>query len=139
MKIRQGVGIRIQSCFADGTICPYKRPFLVIDFDTTNGTIKMLNVSSVLGKERKLLFKSNKLIKKYKPPFIDPSFVKLDELYEIQYFSNLDKSVVHNADVLDEDELNEILNEYRDYSLVNTMKLVVSTHQDLIAINRFLA
>jgi hypothetical protein len=139
MKIKQGVGIRIQSCFADGTVCPYKRPFLIIEFDSTNGKIKMLNVSSVLGKERKLLFKSNRLIKKYKPPFVDPSFVKLDELYEVQYFSNLEKSIVHNAEVLDNVEMADILDEFHLYSKSNQIKIVASTHQDIIKINGFLA
>lgn len=42
-----------------------------------------MNVSSVAGKERKLLFPANRRIAKYDPPFLVDSFVKLDSLVTI--------------------------------------------------------
>lgn len=46
--------------------------------------IEVLNVSSIRGKERKLAFPTNERLRIYNPPFVMPSFVKLDSLTRVE-------------------------------------------------------
>lgn len=77
--VRTGQGVLLKLDFCDGGVANYKRPFLVINKD--NDYIYLLNVSSTRGKEHKLGMQSNKLINRYRPPFLKSSFVKLDSMY----------------------------------------------------------
>ena len=72
----QGVLGRIR--FVDGTIPAYDRTYLVVNVEADY--IEVLNVSSIRGKEKKLMYPTNKALQKYNPPFRKPSFVKLDSL-----------------------------------------------------------
>jgi hypothetical protein len=69
--------------FPDGTASEYLRPYLVVFVKPDCAGV--LTVSSLHGKEHKLLMPTNYEIKKYDPPFNKPVFVKLDSL---KYFGD---------------------------------------------------
>ena len=97
--ISKGQGVLGIVRFADGTMPSYDRTYLVVDTDVSG--ISLLNVSSVAGKERKLLYPTNREIKKFKPPFLKRSFVKLDSLVHITYAEATALKVLHNGASLD--------------------------------------
>ncbi|MEK4302383.1 hypothetical protein MKY30_23785 [Oceanobacillus sp. FSL W8-0428] len=105
--------------FANGAPCNSKRPFLVIN--KNNNTLDLLNISSTRGKEKKLLYKSNEKIRKFFPPLDQPSFVKLDELYTIDEFHELHKSIYKNRDPIDTNEYDRILEKFSIYKATNSV------------------
>jgi len=117
----QGVLLRI-STFGDGGSCDKPRTFLVIEIDDECQKIKLLNVSSVQGKERKLLYDSNIEIHKYNPPFLRPSYVKLDALYETSVNSMF--TILNKGKSLDNTELVEIKEQFNDYCNKNEIATV---------------
>lgn len=68
----------------------------------------MLNVSSIRGKERKLAFSTNERLRSFKPPFLKPSFVKLDSLTQVKRADWSELQVLHNGATLDQGELDRI-------------------------------
>lgn len=107
MSFRKGQGILGRIAFADGSIPEYERPYLVVS--ATEEYIEVLNVSSIKGKERKLAFRTNKRIIKYNPPFMKPTFVKLDSLTRVPNTEWGSLRVLHDGEALDADELAEII------------------------------
>lgn len=101
----QGVYGRIQ--FKDGAMPEYDRTYLVVSVSSQH--IKVINVSSIKGKERKLAFPTNKALHNYNPPFLKPSFVKLDSLTEVALSDCSDLALLHNGATLDKTELDRIL------------------------------
>lgn len=106
--------------FADGGPCSYNRTFLVIEVDLTNSKISILNVSSIRGKEHKLSFPTNLRIINFQPPFVMPSFIKLDAVYELEYFPGLEKTILCDGDTLSNEELIRISNKYIEYQSTGT-------------------
>lgn len=107
MNYYEGQAVLATIKFVDGDIPAYPRPYLIVEvgFDY----IDVLNISSIKGKERKLLLPTNKEIINYNPPFIKPSFVKLDSLTRV--YSNefyLISHILCNGNKLDSNELNNI-------------------------------
>lgn len=121
MNIVPGQALLLQMTYADGQPCSYKRTFLVVDTDLVQNKVILLNVSSVAGKVRKVSFPSNRLISNYRPPFDKPSFVKLDSIYEIHYFSEIDNAVLHNGNPLDSGELTNIRTAFESYQRGNSV------------------
>lgn len=122
LKSKQGVLLKIDK-FANGSECKIPRTFLVIETDEIKKEVTLLNVSKIEGKNvSKLLMPSNKQIKKFKPPYMLPSFVKLDEVYILQeqeWFFPL-----ANGLYIDNDEFAEILSEFENYSCTNQVYIV---------------
>ena len=81
MDFVEGHGILGRIRFRDGEIPAYDRTYLVVS--VTPSYIEVLNVSSVKGKERKLAFTTNERLRNFNPPFLMPSFVKLDSLTRV--------------------------------------------------------
>lgn len=71
-----GQGVLGKAKFVDGVTPGYRRPYLVVDVQDDG--VSILNVSTTQDKEHKLLMETNLAIDNYNPPFIKPSFVKLD-------------------------------------------------------------
>lgn len=113
MGIAPGIGLYLKLPYADGGTANKYRPYLVIDFH--KNTIDMLNISSVRGKEKKLLYPSNELLDVYNPPFCRPSFVKLDGLYKMEYFEDLKYCMLANGRKLNEGELSRIISKFESY------------------------
>lgn len=100
----QGVLGRIR--FKDGQMPTYDRTYLVVKAE--EAFIEVLNVSTIRGKERKLFFPHNERLRLYRPPFMYPSFVKLDSLMRINIADVGDLRVLHNGQTLDSGELKRI-------------------------------
>ena len=117
-----GSGLKLFVIFANGSRCPYSRVLLVIDIDTTNHIISCLNVSGLTpDKQWKLSLPSNKKIDRHYPPFINPSFVKLDERYLISSCDKLELQLCDNGSVMEGEQFSKIVtwfNEYREQNRV---------------------
>jgi len=122
MAIVPGHVLVLKLPFASGFPCLYKRPFLVIE--RNDETLDLINISSSRGKERKLLFESNESIEEYFPPLDEPSFIKMDELYTIDYFEELHTSIYKRRQPLDADELTRLTYEYIKYKERNEVACV---------------
>ncbi len=108
MNFVEGHGILGRIRFKDGEIPKYDRTYLVIC--VTDDYIEVLNVSSIRGKERKLAFPTNERLRSFNPPFLLPSFVKLDSLTRIYKSDWDDLQILNNGRTLDINELNRIKN-----------------------------
>lgn len=107
MNFSAGHGILGKIRFKDGVMPAYDRTYLVVAVGADY--LEVVNVSSIKGKERKLLFPSNEPLKKYKPPFMVPSFVKLDSLVRVQFSDCVNLQILHGGQKLDSGELNRII------------------------------
>lgn len=94
MSFIEGQGILGKIRFVDGEFPAYDRTYLVVT--VKEDYIEVLNVSSIRGKERKLAFPTNERLRTYNPPFLMPSFVKLDSLTRVES-SDWDKLQVLNS------------------------------------------
>lgn len=111
--LKAGCGVLLKLNFADGGICNKKRTFLVID--VSDKTAKLLNISSVRGKEWKLGIKSNKNINYFNPPFLKKSFAKLDALYIIPNENFIDDMILCNRRRMDPKQLQDVINCFDSY------------------------
>ena len=102
----EGQGILGKIRFVDGELPEYNRTYLIIN--VTSEYIEVLNVSSIRGKERKLAFSTNERLRSFKPPFLKPSFVKLDSLAQVKRADWSELQVLHNGVTLDQGELDRI-------------------------------
>ena len=106
MTFLAGQGVLGKITFKDGKEPLYDRTYLVVD--VTDNYIEVLNVSSTKGKEYKLLFPYNEELKVYKPPFLKPSFVKLDSLVRVSKEDWRHLRILCNGACLDSTELARI-------------------------------
>lgn len=106
MNFVEGHGLLGLLRFVDGTMPSYARTYLVID--VSDDYIDVLNVSSIRGKERKLAFPTNERLRKYNPPFLKASFVKLDSLTRVSKSEWGNLQILNNGQTLDLNELNRI-------------------------------
>lgn len=104
-----GQGILGTIPFRDGNRPSSPRTYLIVEVTSTH--ISVLNVSSVAGKEHKLLFPTNRQIIKYNPPFLKDSFVKLDSLVTISVSDCATYRIhtLHGGACLDANELSSII------------------------------
>lgn len=109
----EGQGILGKLKFKDGTMPLYDRTYLIISVSKDN--IGVLNVSSTIGKESKLLYPTNKRLTKYNPPFLKDSFVKLDSLMYVDIKDIKKCRILHKGDCLDNTELMEIINTIKTF------------------------
>lgn len=98
-----GQGILGKIRFVDGEFPAYDRTYLVVTVEPDY--IEVLNVSSIRGKERKLAFPTNERLRSYNPPFVRPSFVKLDSLTRVESGDWGNLQVLNSGRTLDETEL----------------------------------
>jgi|GEM_PF-1120763 len=113
-EVGQGILGRLK--YVDGTMPNKKRTYLIVDVIEAGQKIKVLNVSSVKGKEHKLAFSSNLEISNYNPPFLKESFVKLDSLIEVTSSDFPSIRILNNGNKLDNNELNTIIRSLRLYN-----------------------
>lgn len=106
MNFVEGQGILGKIRFTDGEFPAYNRTYLVVTAE--QDYIEVLNVSSIKGKERKLAFSTNERLKIYNPPFIKPSFVKLDSLTRVESADWDNLQVLNSGRTLDDAELARI-------------------------------
>lgn len=108
MNFTEGQALLGRIMFKDGQIPSYDRTYLIVRVE--DDYIEVLNVSSLKGKERKLAFPTNKKIHLYNPPFIKPSFVKLESLTRINKNDCGSFHLLCKGQCLDTNELKDIQN-----------------------------
>lgn len=106
MNFMEGHGVLGKIRFNDGKAPVYDRTYLVVTVSVEY--IEVLNVSSIKGKERKLAFPTNERLKNYNPPFIKPSFVKLDSLTRVPKTEWGNLVILNQGRTLDNRELDRI-------------------------------
>lgn len=106
MEYVEGQGLLGRIRFRDGAMPEYDRPYLV--FNVSDTYIEVLNVSSIRGKEKKLLYPTNFALVHYNPPFLKPSFVKLDSLTRINKSECGSLRLLCGGSRLDDVDMNEI-------------------------------
>ena len=103
MSFIVGQGVLGKIRFVDGEFPTYDRTYLVVTAEADY--IEVLNVSSIKGKERKLAFPTNERLRSYNPPFMMPSFVKLDSLTRVESADWDNLHVLNAGRTLDKAEL----------------------------------
>ncbi len=111
---------------------------LVVNLDTKNNIIEMINVSSTKGKEKRLIYDSNISIKNYYPLHA-PSFAKLKTLYKLYSIKEAEICIAFNGTKLDTNELNNIKNEREEYIKKHKdANIIKFSNKDFInSINRY--
>ncbi len=131
MKAGQALWLKIN--YADGGVANYKRPFLIIDINESQ--IKVLNTSSLKGKVHKSLFNEVIIINRYKPPFREKSFLKIDALYILPNLPDLAKCLLDNGNSIDKKELDYIIQYFYDYSKNNNILTKEISAEELAILN----
>lgn len=108
-----GQGLYGRIVFTDGTTPEYDRPYLIAE--VLEDKIGVLNISTVAGKESKLLFPTNKLINKHSPPFTKRSFVKLDSFVYVSTEDAQNMKILDGGNTIDKAELSCILKAVKEY------------------------
>lgn len=96
--------------FKNGSITPYPRFYVVVE--VTDTIFKCLNMSSIRGKERKLLYPSNKEIFNCIPPMRKRTMIKLDEEYEIELNEHAESKVFNSFNAEITSQIEEYLSRY---------------------------
>lgn len=117
MNVFPAQGIWLRTPFANGNLYDANRPFIVIDTEPQNNQFTALNVSSSRGKEKKLLYSSNKKLVTSCSPFPQPSFVKMDEIYVVEYDSRLDNCIENRKGSYRSDKFQELLTAFEAYKI----------------------
>ena len=107
MRFQVGQGILGKITFKDGQEPEYRRTYLIVEVDDEG--ISVLNVSSLEGKEWKLAYKTNMKLEHYAPPFVKPSFVKLDSLVKVSFEDCGDIRLLSGGRQLEAEEMERIL------------------------------
>lgn len=107
MHFMAGQGVLGRIRFKDGQMPGYDRTYLVVSAGTDY--IEILNVSTIRGKEHKLFFPFNERLKTYRPPFLYPSFVKLDSFTCVPLTDCGGLKILHGGQTLNRAELNRIV------------------------------
>lgn len=110
------------------------RYMLVVEYNKKDNIVKMVNVSSLKGKEHKLLYSSNIEINNYSPLPV-PSFVKVNTLYIIDYFKELEKYIAFNGQVLGEIQFKYIDNYRLNYMKEKEIEIIQYTEEEFRNIN----
>ncbi|MDV0444754.1 hypothetical protein MmiAt1_02910 [Methanimicrococcus sp. At1] len=109
-----------------------ERTFLVIQHDKSTNELILLNVASDEGDKKRLMFDDRYVsIYPFKPPFNRLSFARVDSVYFIEYFQELESAVLHEGGLLDEGQFKKIINQISQTSHVRFTK------SDLLSCNNF--
>ena len=111
------------------------RYMLVIENNLNDNFIKMINVSSTKNKEHKLLYDSNISIQNYSPLPV-PSFAKLDTLYIIDYFNELENFIAFDSQTLIPEQLDIIKKKRLDYILNKKSSVIQFTENEFKKYNK---
>lgn len=128
----------IPPCFASGikNIESKKRLMLVINKNTINNTLTLINISKVDGKPNCFTYSFNVLIKKYNPPLPRLSFAKINDNYIIENFEGLEKYLYKNGQKFEKIEYKNIINRYNKYILNNKIERISFTKEEFLKVNK---
>ena len=122
--MQEGIFLKfIPPKLSGGDIGQKPRYMLVVEYNKKENIVKMINVSSLKGKEHNLLYLSNIEIQNYSPLPV-PSFAKVQTLYIIDYFKDLENYISFKGQQLAPIQYNYI-NSYRlNYMKDNQIEVV---------------
>ena len=110
------------------------RYMLIVEFNKKDNVVKMINVSSLKGKEHNLLYSSNIEINNY-PPLPVPSFAKVNTLYIIDYFKDLEKYIAFKGQVLGDIQFKYIDNYRLNYMKEKEIEIIQYTEEEFKRLN----
>lgn len=133
--MQQGNFLRfIPPVLAGGDIGNKFRYMLVVEYNKQDKVVKMINVSSLKGKEQNLLYSSNIEINNYLPLPV-PSFAKVNTLYIIDYFKDLEKYIAFKGQTLGNIQF-KYIDEYRlNYMKDKKVDIIQYTEEEFKKIN----
>ncbi|MCL2142081.1 MAG: hypothetical protein FWH46_04310, partial [Methanimicrococcus sp.] len=133
---RQGLLI-VPPRFIDGTVndSRERRYMLVVDcFESDDGTkiISLVNLTKYEGKAGRIFRSDYVLITRHNPPFPKISFAKTEGIYNLEYFTDLDKLLLADGQLLHEIDFNDVIEE------LESPKIVSFSEQEIRKVNRSL-
>ena len=99
----------------DGVNLEEKRRYMIVAKNDFNGTIKMINISKLSGKNNKNLIKDYNVILEDHSPLRLPSFAKVNTIYTIKCFPEIEDYISLGGKKLNEKDFNNILLERERY------------------------
>ena len=108
MTYKEGQALWGQVSFSNGQAPAYNRPYLIVTVLTDK--IGIVDISTVQGKEKKLLYKTNYHISQYNPPLFKDSFAKLDSYRLIPLYTANRLKVMDGGKTLNQSDLTAIKN-----------------------------
>lgn len=128
--MKKGCFLRfIPPLLSGGDVGNKNRYMLVTEYNKSNNIVKMINVSSLKGKEHNLLYSSNIEINNYSPLPV-PSFAKIGTLYIIDYFEELEKHIAFNEQTLGEMQFKYIDNYRLNYMKKKEIEIIQYTEEE---------
>ena len=136
MSISEGQLLRfIPPKLDGGDIGTKHRYMLVTKNDSINNIIEMINVSSIKGKEHKLIYNSNIQINNYYPLPV-PTFAKLDTVYKLENFEELSRFIYFDGEKINKEEFERIFDEKYKYTCkYNKNNTINFTKKEFLNIN----
>jgi len=113
-----------------------KRLMLVVNKNTLDNTLTLINISKVLGKPNCFTYSFNVLIRKYNPPLPRLSFAKINDNYIIENFVGLEKYLYKNGQKIEQIEYNNIMNRYNKYIVNNKVERISFTKDEFLETNK---
>lgn len=94
--------------YSNGTLNYERKKRLMLVISITESFIRAINITKYEGKEIKMAYKSNMLIRNGIPPLKVLSIAKLDDTYLIENFVEIEKYIYNNGIKLNEQEYKKI-------------------------------
>lgn len=128
--MKEGIFLRFIPPMLSGGGFEHKPRFmLVVEYNKNENIVKMINVSSLRGKEHNLLYSSNIEINNYSPLPV-PSFAKIGTLYNIDYFKDLEQYIAFNGQVLSDIQFKYINNYRLKYMKDKEIEIIQYTEEE---------
>lgn len=124
----------IPPILSGGDIGKKFRYMLIVEYNKKDNVVKMINVSSLKWKEHNLLYSSNIEINNY-PPLPVPSFAKVNTLYIIDYFKDLEKYIAFKGQVLGDIQFKYIDNYRLRYMQEKEIEIIQYTEKEFKELN----
>lgn len=128
--IQEGCFLRfVPPVLSGNSIGNKNRYMLVVENNDKENVIKMINVSSLKGKEHNLLYVSNIEINNYSPLPV-PTFAKVGTLYTIDYFEELEDYVAFDGVTINEIQFKYINNYRLNYMKDKEIEIIQYTEEE---------
>ncbi len=97
----------------DGDFFDKKRRYMLVA--KNDNYIEMINISKIQGKDPKIFIRDYNVKLKNHNPFKLPSFAKVNTLYKIKYFPEIEKFISFGGKKLNDADFDNILFQRRKY------------------------
>lgn len=123
-----------------GVISKRNHPYIIIDIDSENNLIELVQVDSLKGKPHKATFKSNHLLPCTDPDEVvidEDSFVQMDNIFKVDLCPEL-LGCRRQVDTLSQQKLLKLIAAYTDFQLNNEIddhKIVYMPREEICSLN----